>query len=264
MSQVDEAVLDLTTTEASLLADVLGVAPPPGLLDPLGDADHAPTPVGSGAAGSLIERRILDEEGTVAAPVADLLTVVGSPHLLTRAVYEIGGEAEIRSYAVRPEMGVEQRRLAGEVARFTPFDPSELVGRVLAFVAPGDCTEDEGSDLSDLGRLTFECSSSVIDEVFTAGTDEGSAAAALEADGVATAPAEAFAKAAANLRSTSSLTVLHRPAKDEIVGVELTWMDSDRHGLWLIEPGPKPSRQTIEPIARPDLIERLAAFLPST
>ena len=262
MSQVDEAVLDLTVSEASLLADVLGVAPPPGLVDPDDDVTDAAS-AGATVAPGLVERRILDAEGTVAAPVAELLTVVGSPHLVARAVHEVGGRSEIRSFAVRPEMAVEQRGMANRLVRFTPFHPKELVDRIMAFVADGHPLGGDAvdSDLVESGGPSFECPSEIIDRVFAVAASDR--AATLIDVGVDPETAAIFAAAVENLQSTNSVTVLHRPAEQEIIGVDLTWMDSGRHGLWLTEPSEsEPGHRLIERLTAADLAGKLTNFLP--
>lgn len=259
MSQVHEAVLDLSVAEASLLADVLGVAPPPGLVDPDDDDDVA-APARVAVAPGLVERRILDNEGTVAAPVADLLTAVGCPHLVARAVHEVDGVAETRSFAVRPEMAVEQRGLTGDVVRFTPFHPAELVERIMAFVS------DAGGDEVSAGSamVSFECPVAVIEQLFqAAGDPEADRVNLLEAAGVDSGAAEAFAAAVVQKQATNSVTILHRPADHEVIGVDLTWMDSGAAGLWLTEPvDATADRRSIEQISPDQLASKLAEFLP--
>lgn len=279
MSQVDEAVLDLTVGEASFLADVLGVAPPPGLVDPDDDAlvivdeggrslrGSAVKKVAEVVAPGLIERRLVDGEGTVAAPVADLLTVVGSPHLVARAVHESGGRIEVRAFTARPEMAVEQRDLADGRVRFSPFDPSLLVDRILGFVVPDLATGSADANPIEAGpaeSLTLECSSAVIEALFAVDTDSlDSAAAILVSDGVAPADADVLAAAVTGVRSTGSVSLLLRPVDDEIHGVELTWMDAGDHGLWLTEPGSGPGRRSLERISVGQLKARLTDLLPS-
>jgi len=264
MSQVDEAVLDLTISEASLLADVLGVAVPPGLVDP--DDDVAEQTSGVVAPG-LVERRILDGEGTVAAPVADLLTVVGCPHLVARAVHEEGGVSEIRSFAVRPEMAVEQRGLPNGLVRFTPFHPGQLVERIMAFVADGHAVVVDDLPHSE-PTVSFECPVEVIEQVFSDGstTDHHSEAerAALLVDvGVDPALALSFVVAAAGVRSTNSVTVLHRPAEQEVVGVDLTWLDAAENGLWLNDPSETNTGwRLVARLSATELAAKLASFLP--
>lgn len=280
MSQVDEAVLDLTVGEASFLADVLGVAPPPGLVDPDDDAlvvvdeggrslrGRAVKKVAEIVAPGLIERRLVDSEGTVAAPVADLLTVVGSPHLVARAAYESGGELEVRAFTARPEMAVEQRDLADGRVRFSPFDPTRLVASILEFVVPDRVPTGEAFDLESAGvdsepSVVIECSSAVIEALFaTESLAVDTTAAILVSDGVESAVAELLAAAVSTVRSTGSVTMLLRPVDEAIHGVEVTWMDAGDNGLWLTEPGSDPSRRSLERVTLAQLASRLTALLP--
>jgi len=283
MSQVDEAVLDLTVGEASFLADVLGVAPPPGLVDPDDDAlvivdeggrslpGSAVKKVAEVVAPGLLERRLVDGEGTVAAPVADLLTVVGSPHLVARVAYESAGEVEVRAFTARPEMAVEQRHLADGRVRFSPFDPARLVARILEFVAPDRMSGAEGFDPAADGvggggtdpSLAIECSSAVIEALFAADpVPLDSAAAILVSDGVDAAAAELLAAAVSAVRSTGSVTMLLRPVDDAIHGVELTWMDAGDNGMWLTEPASTPGRRSLERVAMHQLASLLTDLLP--
>ncbi|MDH3303519.1 MAG: hypothetical protein OES24_23690, partial [Acidimicrobiia bacterium] len=277
MSQVDEAVLDLTVGEASFLADVLGVAPPPGLVDP---DDEALVIIGEGGrsltgsavkkvaevvAPGLIERRLVDGEGTVAAPVADLLTVVGSPHLVARAAYESGGEMEVRAFTARPEMAVEQRRLADGRVRFSPFDPAQLVPRILEFVLPNRVDASVGGEPPALGGepeadvdavppLVIDCSVAVLDAMFASDPmSPETATAILVSDGVAPAAAELLAGAVCTIQATGSVTMLLRPVDDAVHGVELTWMDAGSNGLWLTEPSSDPGRRSVERITMQQL-----------
>ncbi len=275
MSHVDEAVLDLTVEEASFLADVLGVAPPPGLVDPDDDSvvlideggrslpGSTVTKVAAVVAPGLIERRLVDGEGTVAAPVADLLTVVGSPHLVARAAYESGGDVEVRAFTARPEMAVEQRRLANGLVRFAPFDPSDLVARIVEFAVPGVSLPDD-TDAAVDDTLTIECTGAVIEALFA--TDPAavdSVAAILEADGLDSQAAEVLAGAVSSVRSTGSVTLLLRPVDDEIHGIELTWMDAAEHGLWLTEPASTAGHRLLERVSIQQLAARLTRLLPS-
>ncbi len=274
MSQVDEAVLDLTVEEASFLADVLGVAPPPGLVDPDDDAlvivdeggrsltGETVTKVAEVVAPGLLSRRLVDGEGTVAAPVADLLTVVGSPHLVARAAYEAGGDVEVRAFTARPEMAVEQRHLADGRVRFSPFDPALLVARILEFVVPDrELTENDAKD--DTATIVIECSSAVIEALFAVEpVASHTASTILESDGVAPAEAKLLADAVAAIRSTGSVTLLLRPVDDTIHGVELTWMDAGDHGLWLTEPSSTPGHRLLERLSLPQLASRLTDLLP--
>ncbi len=274
MSQVDEAVLDLTVSEASFLADVLGVAPPPGLVDPDEDAvvvfdddelapdapisGSAVTKVAEVVAPGLIERRLVDDEGTVAAPVADMLTVTGSPHLVARVAREANGMVEVRAFTSRPEMAVEQRRLADGRVRFTPFDPSVLVDRIMMFVA----ADAPAPPTTSAEELTIEVSAVVIEALFAQAGDPAPAVAALVADGVAADAADTLVAAVAAVRSTSSVILLLRPTHDEIHGVELTWMDAGDHGLWLTEPSPNEGRRLLERVTVKELANRLISLLP--
>ena len=284
MSQVDEAVLDLTVGEASFLADVLGVAPPPGLVDPDDDAvvvideggrsvpGPVVTKVAEVVAPGLIERRLVDGEGTVAAPVADLLTVVGSPHLVVRVAYERDGSLEIRAFTARPEMAVEQRDLPDGRVRFSPFDPSQLAARILEFVVPDEALSSFGSSVpgadlaggrADEATLTIECASAVLEALFTSEPVPIDAAAGiLVSDGVDPADAKVLAEAVSSIRSTGSVTLLLRPVDDAIHGVELTWMDSGDNGQWLTEPASTPGRRILERVSMQQLASRLTDLLP--
>ena len=259
MSQVDEAVLDLTVSEAALLADVLGVAPPPGLVDPDNKSDaEVALSTDQIVSPGLVERRLLDAEGTVAAPVADLLTVVGAPHLVARAVREVGGRAEVRSFAARPEMAVEQRDLGNDLIRFTPFDPLNIGDRVGAFVLP-----DQSASADTSSGMTFEAPGDVIESIFDPTGSSQSSQDALVAAGVDAESAAVFQAAADAMTATNSVTVLHRPAQQEVVGVDLTWMDSGHHGLWLIEQGERgPQWRLVEQVSAPELMTKLVRILP--
>lgn len=284
MSQVDEAVLDLTVGEASFLADVLGVAPPPGLVDPDDDAlviveeggrslrGSAVKKVAEVVAPGLLERRLVDGEGTVAAPVADLLTVVGSPHLVARAAYESGGVLEVRAFTARPEMAVEQRHLTDGRVRFSPFDPAHLVPRILEFVLPNrveasvdaePVAVDGEGDVDPAPPLVIECSIAVLEAMFASDpVSLESATAVLVSDGADPAAAELFAGAVTSIQATGSVTMLLRPIDDAIHGVELTWMDAGDNGLWLTEPSSVPGRRSLERITTQQLASRLTDLLP--
>ncbi|MDX1450833.1 MAG: hypothetical protein R3246_17415, partial [Acidimicrobiia bacterium] len=224
-------------------------------------------------APGLIERRLVDGEGTVAAPVADLLTVVGSPHLVARAAYESGGEMEVRAFTARPEMAVEQRRLADGRVRFSPFDRAQLVPRILEFVLPNRVAESVDGDSGAVGGggqdgdaappLVIDCSVAVLEAIFASDpTSVETTTAILVSDDVAPAAADLFATAVSSIQATGSVTMLHRPIDDAIHGVELTWMDAGDNGLWLTEPSSDPGRRSIERITMQQLASRLTDLLP--
>ena len=100
------------------------------------------------------------------------------------------------------------------------------------------------------------------DDVFDAAVEPGSVVASLVAGGIDELVADGFVSAARAVRSTSTVTVLHRPTSSEIVGVELTWLDAGPLGLWLTEPSGSPSRRLIERVTAADLAIRLRSYLP--
>jgi hypothetical protein len=178
-------------------------------------------------------------------------------------VHEVGGVAEIRSFAARPEMAVEQRGMGSGQIRFTPFDPAVLVDRIMAFVAPeSDGPFDDGEG----GAWSLEVPAAAVERLFSdvSSTGDGKELVKyLVEAGVEIAKAEAFVSAVKSLRSTNSVTVLHRPVEQEIVGVDLTWMDAGDLGIWLTEPAENSLEwRVIECVSPAQLAAKLAQFLP--
>lgn len=228
--------VEFTTEELLALSGFLDLPELPGLgSNPLPDASpEGRTALGDGARRALAARGVLApasgrEPVTVEPGVARLIGALARPGLLVSAVRQQAGTEECRYFGAEPGLAVEHRVL-DEVHRLGPFDPADLVSRVLEFLDLGDLRADD-----PLERLEFAVSAvdlRVCGEHVAAG-HQAAARQSLTNAGVDPTAAAAFVAALVNRVVSGGVVVVHRPDETALAGGELAWIDGGTSGLWV-------------------------------
>lgn len=235
----DAVTIDFTVEALVVLCEVADVPGLPGLdPDPLGGLGaETREAVLDSARRSLVARRMIRADGdtfTLDPAVHAFLKVVSTPGIVVRAVHERDERIETRFVSAVPDVAVEHSVVLGSIQRFTPFPTDALLARVLRFLqlAERAAVEADPFDVKapDLTRVAEHL----------AADDRDAAREVLVGGGAPVSSAERFLDALEARRSSSSITILHRPDEDHLEGGELTWIDAGDAGLWLT-PLPVPS-----------------------
>jgi|GEM_PF-5225965 len=229
----DETYIDFTSEEVLVLCELLSLDPPPGvgvegLADlALGGNEDA---LRTAATASLTARGVL-ADGKVADAVQEVMRTASNPGVMASVSAEVDNMIETRFIAAMPEIAVEHQGLSISLHRFIPIATRDLLPRILQFV---DLRPYEPEQ-----EISFTVSEETLDQVSDAldGHDHEAGHQFLMADGVDEATARTFVIALTMRHSTASVTILHRPEDDQVVGGALTWLDAGLSGLWVSEVG---------------------------
>lgn len=228
----DAVTIDFTVEGLVVLCELADLPGLPGLgSDPLGGLSAETRDlVLDSARRSLVARRMIRAEGetfVLDAAVHAFLEVVSTPGIVVRAVHEAGDRIETRFISAVPDIAVEHSVVLGSIQRFTPFPTDALLARALQFLQlverPEIQAEPFDISIADLTRVA---------EHLNAG-DRVSAKEMLVGGGALDSAAGKFLDALQARRSSSSVTILHRPDENHLEGGELTWIDAGNDGLWL-------------------------------
>jgi len=249
----DETYIDFTSEEVLVLCELLTLDPPPGLgVEGLADLALAGNEevIRTAAMSSLGSRGIVTD-GTVVEAVQEVLRTASSPGVMTSVSAEIDGIVETRFLAAMPEISVEHQGLSISLHRFIPFATRDLLPRILSFV---DLRPYEPES-----EISFQIPDETLEQVSDAldNHDHEAAERTLVAAGVDEATARTFVIALTMRHSSSSVTILHRPDDDQIVGGSLSWIDAGVSGLWVTElaSSDNPSAAVNDSLDDEDLLE---------
>jgi hypothetical protein len=230
----EEVFVDLTSEEVLVVTELLDVEPPPGVgAESLAELaiGGEPSRLRDAALRSLRTRGIVTggDRPEVAPPVQAVIGPFASPGVMVAAAFEQRGLLETRFYAAQPEIAIEHRGLSVSLHRFTPFATRDLLSRVMRYV---DLRPSIGDD-----PVVFTVQEDRLDTVAERldGQDTLGAVEELMKDGVAQTVAERFVDGLRAKRTSSSITILHRPTEDSVEGGSLSWIDAGLAGLWVTD-----------------------------
>jgi hypothetical protein len=254
-----ELPFDYTAEELQAIAELFEVERFPGVEHPVLPNLRASEREAAvdGARRSLFARGVLAEsdsgEVEVALPHAALFTLVLSPGLAILAQRVVGVEVMHQAFYARPQLGVEQSRLASGLYRLQLFDPSELLRKVLRFTElPHRPRMDAPAWTDDVAALQR------LDQL--AATEERDTAAAEFPD----APAS-FINALFERVCTVQLGIVYRRQETEYA-TDISWIDGGESGLWQLEPESdnegSSTRFSVRPVDAGELVDAIVAALP--
>lgn len=259
-----EVGVEFTQHELGVLANLLELPTAAGIennpIDEL--TDEVRTFVVESVLGSLEARQVVSRTGDrvdVAEPIKVIVSAASMPGLVTIVSRQVDTIVDTTFLSVTPDLGVEVSSVAHTVYRLTPFAPSDLLARVLKL-----------SDLHPMSRVVeaeaLEVEQSALDscaEHLVAGNDSS----ALEALGGPADAAEAFLRALKAKRSSSQVTILHKPGDGRIEGGAIAWLDGGLRGVWTmesVEQGQEPTGVIrIANIDAADIAKELFSYLPT-
>lgn len=227
----NETYIDFTSEEVLVLCELLALEPPPGLgADSLSDLALGDNEeILRAAAMKSMSARGVVTDGVVVDAVQEVMRTACNPGVMASASIEVDNIVETRFLAAMPEISVEHQGLSISLHRFIPFATRDLLTRVLRFVdlRPYEPEQD----------ISFTMLDETLDQVSEAldSHDHEAAHEILMAEGVDEAAARSFVIALTMRHSSASITILHRPEDEQVVGGSLTWIDAGVSGLWVTE-----------------------------
>ena len=229
---MNEIGVEFTLQELGILAELLDLPTAAGIEEnPLSDLpDDVRQYVVDSVLGSLEARQVVnraEDRIDVAEPIKAIMAVASVPGLVAVVSRQVDAIVDTTFLSVSPELGVEVSPVAHTVYRLTPFAPSDLLARVLK--------------ISDLHPMSEVAAGEVI-EVRQGGLDQcaerllaGDDAGALEALGGSSTASEALLRALKAKRSSSQVTILHKPGDGRVEGGAVAWLDGGFRGVWTME-----------------------------
>lgn len=227
----DEVSIDFTTEEILVLAELLELEPPPGIgVDSLSDLAIANNEalLRGAATRSLQDRNVLVGDSVVQS-VRDVMGALCAPGVMAAGSIERDGVVETRFFASLPDISIEHRGLSVSLHRLVPFATRDLLPRLLQFADLRPFSPDT--------EVSFRVSEEVLDLAADAldAQQHARAQEILQAGGVEADASVAFIRALSMKRTSTSVTVLSKPADDQVEGGALTWIDAGLAGLWTTE-----------------------------
>jgi len=221
----------LSGEELTVLAELLGVPPPPGAPAPAAstpDSEPAAWGAQQAALRSLLAHGAVQvTDGRVEMPgtLEAVVRTAAEPTVRAAVIVVTDESTELRYLAASPFLAVEHHFESFGTHVLRPFEPRAFSSEVAA------CAGWSGPD-TVVGSL-FEVSFAQLHRLLT----EASSGRPHEADGPWSAePARSFAPAATNAMSSGTVTLARRPAESMITGKILTWINGGEHGLWSMTP----------------------------
>ena len=155
------------------------------------------------------------------------MTVASVPSLIGAVSRQIDEIIETTFLSVTPDLAVEITPVAHSVYRFTPFGPEDLLARVLRISDLHPVAKIDGANSMDVHQDRLdECADHL---------DNGDADAALSSLGGDPAHAAKLLDAMKTKRSSSQVTILHKPASGRVEGGSIAWIDAGFGGIWTME-----------------------------
>ncbi len=227
-----EVGVEFTLQELGILANLLDLPTAAGIEEnPINELpEEVREYVVDSVLGSLEARQVVsrhDDQVEVAEPIKVIIAAASVPALVAVVSRQVDAVVDTTFLSVTPDLGVEVGSVAHTVYRLTPFAPSDLLARVLKLsdlhpmpeVAEGEVIELQQSALD-------QCAERIL-----AGDDVG----ALEALGGSSTATEALLRALKAKRSSSQVTILHKPGDGRVEGGAIAWLDGGFRGVWTME-----------------------------
>jgi len=260
---MNEVGVEFTLQELGVLANLLELPTAAGIeQNPIDDLPVAARePVVDSVLASLSARQIVAGEGNeveVAEPIKVIMGAASVPGLVAVVSRQVDTVVDTTFLSVTPDLGVEVASVAHTVFRLTPFASSDLLARVLRLSDLHPVPGVESVEPLELPQAQLEqCAESML-----AGDDE----AALLALGGPSDSTEAFLQALKAKRSSSQVTILHKPGDGRVEGGAIAWIDAGFRGVWTTEAVEEDGELTgiirIESADSRELARELFTYLP--
>jgi hypothetical protein len=229
---VIEVGVEFTLQELGVLANLLQLPTAAGIEENPIEAlpDEVRSYVVDSVLAGLEARQVVTRENElidVADPVKAILVAASVPGVVSIVSRQVNAVVDTTFLSVTPDLGVEVSAVAHTVYRLTPFAPSDLLARVLRLsdLHPMEAVS-EGVVIDVSQEALDLCAQRILD-----GDDQG----ALDALGAARSETEALMRAIKAKRSSSQVTILHKPGEGRVEGGAIAWLDGGFRGIWTIE-----------------------------